>query len=237
MHVRVATVHWFAWLLRPALLGACALAGCCTKQKDVSDSLMRQPLALGVAQAYRVGSPDVLTITVAGHPELSGNRAVEVNGCIDLGALGGVRVEGLTLAEIRDRIARVAETPHTDISVEITHFDSQRVYLFGQVTGEQRAVAYQGPETVTDLLRRVGGITPDGAPDLVRVVRQADRASAEPQVFQVDLQAILLKGDQSTNVQVMPFDQIYVPETRACRIGKCLHPLLRPVGRALTGGS
>jgi protein involved in polysaccharide export with SLBB domain len=123
------------------------------------------------------------------------------------------------------------------VDVQVGQYDSQRVYLFGEVSGEQRAVAYQGPEKVTDLLRRAGGITPDSAPDAVRVVRQGLLPGAEHQVFQVNLHAILLQGDEQTNIQVMPYDQIYVPESRACRIGKCLHPLLRPVGRWLSGDS
>lgn len=234
---RTATT-WPAWLARIGLLGSCcALLGCTTTRGATADSLLKQPASSTAVREYRVGSPDVLQVDVKGHPEWSGSRWVEVNGCIDMGPLGGVRVEGLTAEEVERRLAEFVGVPRQDVEVKLAQFASQRVYLFGEVAGEQRAVPYQGPETVVDLLRRVGGITEDGAPHEVRVIRQADLDAANSQVFQVDLQAILLKGDQSTNIKVQPYDQIYVPESRACRVGKCLHPWLRPVARVITGNS
>jgi polysaccharide export outer membrane protein len=215
----------------------CALSGCAAQRSSTADTLMQKASLATNLAGYRVGSPDVLNLQVANHPEWSGSRYVEVNGCIDMGRLGGVRVEGMTLPEVRQRIAKAADVPVDSVTVAMTDFASQRVYLFGQVAGEQRSVPYQGPELVTDLLRRVGGITPDGAPNEVRVIRHDDPGSAEPQIFQVDLQAILIRGDEKSNVRIQPYDQIYVPESRACRIGKCLHPLLRPVGRVLSGDS
>jgi protein involved in polysaccharide export with SLBB domain len=180
-----------------------------------------------------VGCPDILWISVEDHPEWSGRREVEANGCIDLGTLGGVRVEGLTVPAIQERLAALAHVPVAAVNVGIDEYCSQQVYLFGEVTGLQRAVAYQGPETITDLLRRVGGITEDSAPAEVRVVRNTRLEQAEAEVYRVDLRAILMDGDLRTNLTLQPYDQIYVPENKQAKVGRCLHPWLRPVGRAL----
>lgn len=220
-----------------AFLILLALPGCATPRTATVNTLASQPPRChGVAQ-YHVGSPDVLEIEVTHRAELSGRRRVEVNGCVNMGPLGGIRVEGLTPAEIEERIAHAAGIRPEDVSVRVVEFASQQIYLFGEVAGQQRAVAYQGPETVVDLLRRVGGITQDSAPEEVRVVRPACQAGEEPQVFQVDLRAILLDGDERSNIRIQPYDQIHVPQSRACRIGRCLHPWLRPFVRVLTGDS
>ncbi|MCS6976179.1 MAG: polysaccharide biosynthesis/export family protein [Gemmatales bacterium] len=215
----------------------CALAGCATPRTATVNTLASHPPKCHGVGQYRVGSPDVLDIEVTDRPDLSGTRRVEVNGCVNMGPLGGIRVEGLTPAQIEERIAQAAGVSPENVSVRVVEFASQQVYLFGEVTGQQRAVPYQGPETVVDLLRRTGGITQDSAPEEVRVVRPACHAGEQPQVFQVDLKAILLQGDERTNLHIQPYDQIHVPESRACRIGKCLHPWLRPFVRILTGDS
>jgi polysaccharide export outer membrane protein len=186
------------------------------------------PPAGAVTDQYAVACPDVLQFRVQGRPDLSGQRDVQANGCVDLGFLGGVRVEGLTPPTIEIEVARLAGIDPTNVRVDVLEYRGKQVYLFGEVTGLQRAVHYEGPERVVDLLRRTGGLTPDAAPDEVRVVRNPQLAQDQPLVLNVDLRAILLKGDQSTNVTLLPYDQVYVPETKKARVSKCLHPWLRP---------
>ncbi len=217
----------FGLLLLPLLA-----LGCCNNQEQVRRALLSSSAAAAAVatphQAYRVGSPDVLTITIEGRPEPR-RRIVEANGCIDLASLGGLRVEGLTTDEIAARVATLVQRHEAQVQVAVQEYRSQQVYLFGEVSGLQRAVAYQGPETVVDLLRRTGGITGDGAPAQVKISRNHLMEKPQPEIYHVDLHAILLKGDQRTNLIVQPYDQIYVPETKQARFGKCLHPMLRPL--------
>jgi protein involved in polysaccharide export with SLBB domain len=189
----------------------------------------------GVAGQYHIGCPDVLEVTVEGRPEYSGRCAVGPDGRVELGPLGGVRVEGRPAEEAARLVAAEARLPAGRVQVRVAEYNSQQVYLFGAVTGLQRAVPYQGPETVLDLLQRVGGITPGAAPGEVHVVRPHVAEGRPPEVFHVDLQAILLKHDQRTNLRVQPFDQIYVGETRQSALAKCVPPCLRPVYEAVCG--
>jgi polysaccharide export outer membrane protein len=215
------------------------LPGCRCPCEEVRQELTHgKPVAdprVTPALAYRVGCPDVLIVAVAGKPEWGGRREVQPSGCIDLGSLGAIRVEGLTTDEVRARIAAKAQLRLDEVQVEVAEYRSQKVYLFGEVTGQQRAVPYQGPETVTELLRRAGGITRGSEPGQIRIVRNPLLEKAEPEVLHVDLHAILVKGDQRTNVLVQPFDQIYVPESRQARVGRCLHPWLRPLSKMVAG--
>ena len=73
---------------------------------------------------------------------------------------------------------------------------------------------YIGPETVVDLLQRVGGLSPDAAPAEVQVVRGNVAEGETPEIFHVDLQAIVVKQDQASNVRLQPSDQIYVGQSR-----------------------
>lgn len=215
----------------------CALlVGCSTQHDHICQALMKDSglpaEQAALAGTYQVGCPDVLAIEAADRPDLQGLYEVQANGCIDLGDLGGVRVEGLTPAEIASQVRDLAGL--VGIQVRVSQYRSQSVYLFGQVTGEQRAVAYRGPEKVTELLRRAGGVTLGGDIDEIRLVRQSGTPGAQPKVHQVDLRAILLEKNSRTDVTVQPYDQIYVPETRRFRISKCVHPLVLKVARILT---
>ena len=79
-----------------------------------------------------------------------------------------------------------------------------------------------------DLLRRSGGIKAGAEPDDVYVVRSNITTGERPEVFHVDLGAIVLDNDHRTNIRVQPFDQIHVGETRHAEIERCLPPWMRP---------
>src|SRR5262249_18024366 len=152
-------------------------------------------------EGYAVACPDTLELAVVGRPELTGRHAVGPDGCIALDGLGRLRVEGRGTAEIARHVATVAGVGPEAVRVRVADFESQQVYLVGQVVGLQRAVAYQGPETVLELLRRVGGITPGAAPEDVYVVRSRLAEGKQPEVFRINLRAIVLEHDPRTNVR------------------------------------
>jgi protein involved in polysaccharide export with SLBB domain len=223
-------------LLTLLLLG---LGGCLHTHHRVSRQLMAErgltTDSASLAESYQVGCPDVLEVTVAGHPEWSGRAAVTVDGRLDLEALGRPRVEGRTTPAIAVLVAARLGVPTDQVKVQVVQYNSQQVYLFGAVNHRQQAVPYRGQETVLDLLQRTGGITRGAAPDDVYVIRPHLVEGTRPEVFHVDLRAIVLKGDESTNVRLRPFDQINVGETEEAKLDHCIPPWLRSLYRALFG--
>src|SRR5207248_2701268 len=113
-----------------------------------------------LASQYVVHCPDVLAIMIDGRPDWCGDRAVGSDGRVWLDSDTALRVDGLTVAEITAAAARRCRLRPERIAVRVAEYNSQRVYLFGEVKGLQQSVAYEGPETVIELLQRVGGITP-----------------------------------------------------------------------------
>jgi protein involved in polysaccharide export with SLBB domain len=137
------------------------------------------------------------------------------------------------LPEVAETIGAEVGVNPQEIRVRVLEFRSQHVLLFGEVAGHQRSVPYRGQETVLELLQRVGGITPGAAPDDVYVVRPHLGDNRRPQVFHVDLHAIVMKQDQRSNIRLLPYDQIYVGETRQARVENALPPWLRVISQAL----
>jgi polysaccharide biosynthesis/export protein len=201
---------------------ALALGGCAAPRACYCHD---QPAALEQTKsAYTVACPDTLELVIESHPELAGQTPIRPDGTISLGSIGRLRVEGFTTAEIENRMASVLGMSQSSVQVRIVEFASRQVFLCGPEDGRERATPYLGPEPVVDLLRRTGGLSRQAEPRDVHVVRANVAAGRRPEVFDVNLQAILTGGDASTNIIVQPYDQVYVGETARASWAKCLPP-------------
>src|SRR5262249_10113679 len=146
-----------------------------------------------LAELYVVRFPDLLKVQIEGHPSLSGEQAVNVEGKIEFTPGDSIRAEGKTTPAIARLIADHFNQPADNVQVSVSGFNSQSLFLQGEVKGEARAVPYVGAETVLDMLQRVGGITSGAAPTDIQVVRAHVAEGRPPEVFTVDLDAILNK--------------------------------------------
>jgi protein involved in polysaccharide export with SLBB domain len=184
---------------------------------------------------YRVGCPDVLEVAFDDRPEWGAIVAVDLDGRIPLGEPGSPRVEGQTLDQVRDELARLAGLSPDRVRVMLAAPRSGVVFVHGPVRGRTRAVPYQGPEPVVDFLKRVGGLPPGSRLNDVYVVRPNVAAGARPQVFRVDAPAVLLSNDPATNIPLRPSDQVYIGETRGSVVSRILPHWLGSAYRRLAG--
>jgi polysaccharide export outer membrane protein len=210
-----------------AVLLLAAATGCATNRPRV-DAALRASRPVGgpasPAAAYPVACPDLLDLQVYDHPEWSGPYEVGPDGCIQLAEVSPLRVEGLNPTQVAKRVAVALHLSSADVGARVAAYRSRQLFLFGQVEGPERALPYQGPETVADLLRRAGGLPPGADFRAVSVVRPHVAAGHRPEVFTIDLAAILLRGDSKSNVVLQPDDEVYIPETSHYSMLKALPP-------------
>jgi protein involved in polysaccharide export with SLBB domain len=229
MHSGRGRLSWWAGFLAS---GLSVLAGCAAHRTRIEQALRadRPPPShlQEIAGDYRVHCPDVLNVDIAPAPHYSGLQRIHADGRINLGDAGRLRVDGETAPEIVRIVSQVVGVSPQQVHVAVAEYNSQYLYLFGQVAGMQRTVPYQGPETVVDLLHRVGGLTPGAALHDIRVVRPHVAEGKAPEVFHIDLAAILLRGDPETNIVLEPYDQIHIGQSRRSYFSDCLPPWLRP---------
>jgi protein involved in polysaccharide export with SLBB domain len=184
---------------------------------------------------YTVYSPDVLDLTIPAHPDWCGRHPVNPDGRIALGGVEFPRVDGRTVPEIAQLLAAKCCVPVSQVRVHVTDYNSQRLYVQSEAPGLPQVVAYQGPETIVDFLQRVGGVSQRGAPHDIQVVRSHVADGQSPEVFHVDLEEILLKQDQRTNVALQSFDQVYIGQSRGSCFFTCVPPWMRPFFRNVCG--
>jgi protein involved in polysaccharide export with SLBB domain len=216
-------------------IAACLLAAGCVSnpnRANIEKNLLQRRAGAAhheeIVGKYTAACPDVLQVHVDGRSQPGGVYTVGPDGRLSFGPYGSVRVEGKTLPEIAQAVAHAVDARPEHVNVRVAQFTSRHLILIGEVVGRHRIVPYQGPETVLDVLQRVGGITPGAEPTEVYVLRSHIAGLQRPEVFHVDLQAIVLDRKHETNICVEPYDQIYVGETRQARIEKCIPPWLRP---------
>ncbi len=188
------------------------------------------------AAAYQVGCGDVLEVTFADRPEWDCLASVGIDGRLPLGPAGSPLAEGATPEEVRAAVAELTQLNPAGVRVRLADPRAGRVYLSGPEAGRQRAEPYRGPEPVVAFLWRVGAMK-QGCSDLrgVYVVRPNVAAGRRPEVFRVDVEAVVLDGDHRTDVVLRPSDQVYVGETRRSSFSRLLPEWLRPLYRKVVG--
>jgi protein involved in polysaccharide export with SLBB domain len=216
--------------LRVGLLGLVALAGgggCATCPAKVSAALRTPPAGRheAVVRQYTVSCPDVLRVQAPGHPPLV--LTVEPDGCITVPAVGRIRVDGSTPADIATLLSRAAGRPGTDFAVDVVEHASRHILIFGPGEGVQHMAAYVGPESVTDFLRRNGGLPVGAAFHTVHVVRPHVANGQRPELYAVDLEAILMKNNPETDVILRPYDQVYIGQTKGASLARHMPPWVR----------
>ena len=184
---------------------------------------------------YRVSCPDVLELAFADRPEWDSYVSVDLDGRLRLEELGQPRIEGLTLDEVRSELAKAAGVPLERVQVALAAPRSGQVFVNGPVRGRTRVVPYQGPEPVTDFLKRVGGLPPGSKINQVYVVRPHIALGQSPQVFRVNVEAILLDNELSTNIPLRASDQVYIGETRGSSFSRLLPHWLGAAYRRVAG--
>lgn len=110
--------------------------------------------------AYKLGPEDVITVTVARHPEFSGDFLIPSDGNVTLPSIGQIKVAGQTIKELCDYVTEQLRDRllNPEVTVSLKTARMQRVYVLG-------AVSKPGPYDVklgwriTEAVAAAGGLT------------------------------------------------------------------------------
>lgn len=151
------------------------------------DTLLRERAKGG----YRIGAGDVLQITVWDHPELSAAAptsqssstqrpsdpvsgfVVDDTGCVQFPYVGTIAVAGRTTTEVRDafRVALTKTFRDPQVTVRVTSYRSQQVYVEGEVRNPGGQPINDVPMTLIEALDRAGGLQPTADRSRIELMR------------------------------------------------------------------
>lgn len=159
-----------------------------------------------VSSDYVIGPDDELRIRIWGQINFSGNVRVDRSGNIFLPQIGSVGVAGLPFSAL-DRHLReaVGKTYRNfDLSADMGRIRSIQIYVTGHA---RRPGVYtvSSLSSLVDALFASGGPSPQGSLRHILVNRDGKT------IADFDLYALLIHGDKSHDVRLLPEDVLYIP--------------------------
>lgn len=141
---------------------------------------------------YRMGSGDVVKITVYGQPDLSVETRLSDVGTINYPYLGDIKLAGLTIAELEEFIYQGLKGDYlVEPSVSVTIKDYRPFFIKGEVKSPG-GYSYQPGLTVDKAAALAGGYTQRASRTNILIVREVD---GETITISADLAGIVLPGD------------------------------------------
>jgi protein involved in polysaccharide export with SLBB domain len=165
-------------------------------------------------QPYKVGAFDVLNIIVWGHPELSTISSstaglptgeglsglnigmnnnppvlVQTEGNIFYPYVGHIRVAGLTINEIQNKIAHQLSKyiRNPQVSVQVIHFRNRNIYVLGEVKTPGQQPLTDKPLTLMEAISVAGNINPSSSdPSHIYLIRGSYQ---KPDIFWLNAQS------------------------------------------------
>lgn len=161
---------------------------------------------------YRILVYDELTLTVLGHPELTGPLRVLPDGTVTVPGVGSLYVLGSTVEEVTQKMreALASIVRFAQISVAVSNFGDRRVFVMGEVVipGDHE---YHNGMSLLGAIAEAGGFNNSAKRSSVVVLRRTgpDEATA----MRVDLRDPLKGLNLDRDMSLRPFDIVYVPKT------------------------
>ena len=194
--------------------------------------LLFEQRAQATYDSYILGPGDSVQIEVLDLPELSGVFTVGPDGIIYLPRLHGLRIDGLTIEELR--LSLIEHFKYFVIQPEIyitpTTYRPVRVYVGGEVARpgyytisgvlvlnslEGEKALYDNERiaapTLFDALQSAQGVTPFSQLDKVQVTRRRPSSQGGGKIrANVNFLAMIINGNEDVNIRLYDGDSIFV---------------------------
>lgn len=186
-----------------------------------------------VPSEYVVGPGDTIEVQLIGNNKGRHNLVVGRDGNINFPELGPISVSGRRFEHVREDLeSRVRDQMiGTQASVSIGELRSIRVFVLGDAE-TPGSYTVSGLSTVTNALFVSGGVKQIGS------LRNIELKRGGRTVTTLDLYDLLLKGDTSADVRLLPGDVIFIPPVGATvgLAGEVRRPAIYELKKETTAG-
>lgn len=192
------------------------LTACGTTRGPLTEDERPPEISRSETPQFRLGTGDVISVSVWKNPDLSARVPVRPDGYVSLPLVGEVLAGGRTPMEIaqdtEQKLTQFIRTPKVSVIIEdIPSAEFQnRVRVVGGVA-EPKSISHRDGMTVIDLVLEAGGVNEFASPNAAKLYRTIDGVA---RVFEIYLGDILSKGMLDTNYPLVPGDVITIPERR-----------------------
>tara|TARA_R110002167_G_scaffold3623_4_gene17652 strand:+ start:9492 stop:12686 length:3195 start_codon:yes stop_codon:yes gene_type:complete len=155
---------------------------------------------------YIMGPGDTVVIQLYGQRNLTHELVITREGMLMFPEIGPVNVAGLSYQELREQIQNIVSNQliGQNASVTMGALRSINVFVLGEAV-QPGSYTVSSLSTMTNALFASGGVTRVGSLRKVRLMRTGEL------VTELDLYDLLLRGDTSGDVRLLPGDVIFIP--------------------------
>jgi polysaccharide export outer membrane protein len=209
-------------MLRRVLILVFFFAGLCAEAQQsrpvvplpVEDFASNRPANVPTSakgEEYRIGSDDLIEVSVFEVPDLAGTVRVGAAGTVSLPLIGAIEAMGKTTQEVQTAIEEVLKQKYLNdphVIVFVREYASQPVSVVGAV---KLPGIYQikGQKFLLDMLAMAQGLD-QGAGKTIQVMRRVSIDSQEPQTISVRTEDLFENGKTELNIPIRAGDVINV---------------------------
>lgn len=193
--------HLLAIALAAGLLGAIVPASAQTSAAA--------PATTATAE-YRLGSGDVLRISVYQNPDLTLETRVSEAGVLSFPLLGTIKIGGLSVTQAEKLIADGLKSGNfvkqPQVTIVVLQVKGNQASVLGQVNRPGRFPIEVADMRLTDLLANAGGVAASGA----EIVILSGTRNGQAFRTEIDLPALFAPGGRSQDILVQNGDVLWV---------------------------
>lgn len=158
---------------------------------------------------YTIQPGDVIKITVLGEDDLYREVRVSANGKFSYPLLGEVDVLNKTAHQVELWLTKLLD--EYLVEPQVTVFISQfgKVFVTGQVV-KPGAFEYNKKITILEAITMAGGLSQNANSKKIKIIRQ--KGGQETSMI-IDLTEVTEKGKKEKDVELIPGDVVFVPES------------------------
>lgn len=223
------------WVLLALLPAACGPVAVEHSSIDEANAIA----ASRMNREYRLSAGDELDIRFYYNPELNTLVIVRPDGRISVPLVEPVQALDLTPRELTERLrtAYARQLRRPEVTVIVRSFESQKVFVGGEVA-IPGVLLVLGRRTLLQSVMQAGGFRETARLTEVLIVRR-DPSKPNPIVIPVDVASILDGTDTRQDIDLLPFDIVYVPRSEIADVNAFIQEYIRanvPFGFGLAPG-
>lgn len=159
---------------------------------------------------YRLGSGDVLRISVYQNPDLTLETRVSEAGVLSFPLLGTIKIGGLSVTQAEKLIADGLKSGNfvkqPQVTIVVLQVKGNQASVLGQVNRPGRFPIEVADMRLTDLLANAGGVASNGA----EIVILSGTRNGQAFRTEIDLPALFAPGGRSQDILVQNGDVLWV---------------------------
>ncbi len=168
------------------------------------------PLAAAAPNEYRLGSGDIIRVSVFQNPDLTLESRITEAGIVSYPLLGNVRLGGLsvTAAEktIADGLRNGNFVKQPQVTLVVMQVRGNQASVLGQVNRPGRYPIEVADMRLSELLATAGGTAPNGTD----IVVLTGTRGGQPYRYEIDLPLLFSPGSRDKDIFVLNGDTVWV---------------------------